>query len=157
MTEHRMAITANAHGFSIPGTPEHVKDARDQLAGFLTRAGLPGVLVEDAVLAGCELITNAVLHSASGLAGGNVIVHVTIGDYGWVQVDVIDQGLIPATGVRSPHQRISRGAEGGLGRFIVAGLSGELGDYTADDGQHVAWFRITWPAERRGEVVGSHD
>lgn len=140
----------SACGFSIPGTPEFVKKARDELAAFLSSAGLPDPVVDDAVTAGCELVTNAVMHSASGLVGGEVAVHAVVGPYGWAQVDVSDQGPIPDGRARSAHQRVSRGAEGGLGRFIVAGLSGELGDYTAGDGRHVAWFRIAWATTSEG-------
>jgi anti-sigma regulatory factor (Ser/Thr protein kinase) len=140
----------SACGFSIPGTPEFVKKARNELAAFLTSAGLPDPVVDDAVTAGCELVTNAVMHSASGLVGGEVSVHAVVAPYSWAQVDVSDQGPIASGSQRSPHQQVSRGAEGGLGRFIVAGLSAELGDYTAADGRHVTWFRITWSTSSEG-------
>lgn len=134
---------ANAFGFSIPGAPEFVQKARDELAGFLTTAGLPREVVDDAVLAGSELVTNALIHSASGLAGGEVTVHAVVDPYGWAQVDVSDQGPVPAGA--TPEQHIARGAEGGLGLLLTAGVSSEIGDYTAPDGHHVTWFRLTWP------------
>lgn len=135
---------ATAFGFSIPGTPEHVADARCQLAEFLAEAGMPADVVDSAVLAGCELITNAVLHSASGLAGGKVTVHAVVAPFGWGQVDVCDQGPIPSGEQRSPFQIQASGrSETGLGLFLVTGLSFETGAYDDPDG-HVAWFRIGW-------------
>jgi serine/threonine-protein kinase RsbW len=147
---------ATAFGFQVPGTPEHVAEARHQLAAFLTDAGVPGDVVDNAVLAGCELVTNAVLHSASGLAGGKVAVHAVVAPYLWAQVDVCDDGPIPPDQERSTFQIHATGrSESGLGLFLVTGLSVETGAYDGPDG-HVAWFRLSWqPAPGEG-VVGGH-
>ena len=51
---------------SFPGTPEAVSAVRAWVAGFV-----PGSAVaDDVALITSELVTNAVLHTASGLPGG---------------------------------------------------------------------------------------
>lgn len=76
---------------AFPGQPEHVRDARAWVAGFLP--GSPAA--DDVALMVSELFTNSVLYSASRLPGGRVTVAVRTGD-GSVRVDVIDQGAAPA-------------------------------------------------------------
>ena len=107
---------------SFPGLPESVGAARSWVAGFLP--GSPAA--DDAVLMTSELVTNAVVHSASGLPGGTFTVSVRAGD-GSVRVDVTDQGEAP----RRPP------APAGLGRglFIVSQLADVFGADGAD-----RWF-----------------
>ena len=107
---------------SFPGLPESVGAARSWVAGFLP--GSPAA--DDAALMTSELVTNAVVHSASGLPGGTFTVSVRAGD-GSVRVDVTDQGEAP----RRPS------AHAGLGRglFIVSQLADVFGADGAD-----RWF-----------------
>jgi anti-sigma regulatory factor (Ser/Thr protein kinase) len=72
---------------TFPGVPASVREARAWVAGFLP--GDPAA--DDAALLTSELVTNSIVHSASGLPGGVVAVVVTAGD-GQVRVDVLDQG-----------------------------------------------------------------
>jgi anti-sigma regulatory factor (Ser/Thr protein kinase) len=73
-----------------------------------------------------ELVTNALVHSASGLPGGSVTVTVAASDE-TVRVDVIDQGAMPA----AP----SHGLGKGLG--IVAQLADVFGAEGCD-----RWFAL---------------
>lgn len=149
-------ITASAVGFTIPGTPQHVGQARHRLAGFLTEAGAASAVVDDVLVAGSELITNAVLHSASGLPGGLVTIHAEIDTDGWAQVDVCDQGPIPPGATLSPFQiQAASGREGGLGLDVAAGLSSDLREFTGAGGDHITWFRIPLarPADKRPELA----
>jgi anti-sigma regulatory factor (Ser/Thr protein kinase) len=106
---------------SFPGCPESVSAARSWVAGFFAAPAAP-----DAALMTSELVTNAIVHSASGLPGGSVTVTVATGEE-TVRVDVIDQGAMPA-GV--PHGL-------GKGLAIVAQLADVFG---ADGTDH--WFAL---------------
>jgi anti-sigma regulatory factor (Ser/Thr protein kinase) len=108
---------------SFPGCPESVSAARSWVAGFFGAPSVP-----DAALLTSELVTNALIHSASGLPGGTVTVTVTAGQE-CARVDVIDQGALPA----------SASAQHGLGKGlgIVAALADVFG---ADGSDH--WFAL---------------
>jgi len=73
-----------------------------------------------------ELVTNAILYSASRLPGGHVAVSVAVTG-ALVRVDVADQGAVPAC-IAAPHGL-------GTGLAIVAQLADESG---ADGRDH--WF-----------------
>lgn len=107
---------------SFPGLPESVSAARSWVARLLP--GSPAA--DDAALMTSELVTNAVLHSASGLPGGAFTVSVRAGD-GSVRVDVTDQGQAAA--------RASVPAGLGKGLVIVSQLADVFGADGAD-----RWF-----------------
>jgi anti-sigma regulatory factor (Ser/Thr protein kinase) len=109
---------------SFPGLPEAVSAARSWVAGFFP---VPAAAA-DAALMTSELVTNAILHSASGLPGGRVTVGVgTAG--GSLRVDVIDQGEIPPC----------MAARGGLGQGLA--LVAALADASGADGRD-RWFAL---------------
>jgi serine/threonine-protein kinase RsbW len=109
---------------SFPGRPESVSAARSWVAGFFP---VPAASA-DAALMTSELVTNAILHSASGLPGGRVTVGVgTAG--GSLRVDVIDQGEI------APRMTAARGL--GQGLALVAALA----DASGADGRD-RWFAL---------------
>ena len=118
------------------GCPESVSAARSWVAGFFP---VPAAAA-DAALMTSELMTNAVLHSASRLPGGQVTVSVLNGD-GMVRVDVIDQGQVPS-GARACH---------GLGQGLV--LVSQLADTFGADGTD-RWFTVA-TAERAGEDLSA--
>ena len=106
------------------GTPESVSAARAWVASFLP--GSPAA--DDVALMTSELVTNAVLHSASRLPGGVVLVSVRTGSTR-IRVDVFDQGELPVSAV----------AERGLGLGLV--LVSQLADtFGADDVDK--WFTL---------------
>ena len=109
---------------SFPGLPESVSAARSWVAGFFP---VPATAA-DAALMTSELVTNAILYSASRLPGGQVTVSVGIAD-GSLRVDVIDQGEI------APCMAAPRGL--GQGLALVAALA----DASGADGRD-RWFAL---------------
>jgi anti-sigma regulatory factor (Ser/Thr protein kinase) len=109
---------------SFPGLPEAVSAARSWVAGFFP---VPATAA-DAALMTSELVTNAILYSASRIPGGQVTVSVGIYD-GDLRVDVIDQGEI------APCMAGPRGL--GQGLALVAALADASG---ADGRDH--WFAL---------------
>jgi anti-sigma regulatory factor (Ser/Thr protein kinase) len=120
----------------LPGRPESASAARELTARCL--AGSPAA--DDAVLCVDELFANAVLHSASGLPGGEVTVIVSTGG-GTARVDVIDEGPLPS-GHRVP---------GGLGEGIM--IVSQLADTFGADGSD-RWFTVA-TAGRAGEDLSA--
>jgi anti-sigma regulatory factor (Ser/Thr protein kinase) len=119
MTSPAAAITR-----SFPGHPESVSAARSWVAGFFP---VPAASA-DAALMTSELVTNAILYSASRLPGGQVTVSVGT-DSVSLRVDVIDQGEIPPC-IAAPHGL-------GLGLALVAALA----DASGADGRD-RWFAL---------------
>jgi anti-sigma regulatory factor (Ser/Thr protein kinase) len=118
-----VTLTAdNARVFA--GCPQSVSEARAWVAGFL--ADSPAA--DDAALMVSELVTNAILYSASRLPGGVVTVSVRT-ENGSARVDVIDQGEIPPC-LAAPHGL-------GQGLEIVRQLADVFG---AEDGSR--WFSL---------------
>ena len=109
---------------AFAGLPESVSAARSFVAGFFPDPATAA----DAALMTSELVTNAVLYSASRLPGGQVTVSVGITG-GSVRVDVIDQGEIP------PCLAAPRGL--GQGLALVAALADESGGDGCD-----RWFAL---------------
>jgi anti-sigma regulatory factor (Ser/Thr protein kinase) len=111
---------------SFPGRPESVSAARSWVAGFFP---VPATAA-DAALMTSELVTNAILYSASRLPGGRVTVSVSVGIAGGsLRVDVIDQGEI------APRMTAARGL--GQGLALVAALA----DASGADGRD-RWFAL---------------
>jgi anti-sigma regulatory factor (Ser/Thr protein kinase) len=109
---------------AFAGLPESVSVARSWVAGFFPDCATDA----DAALLTSELVTNAILHSASGLPGGKVTVSVQTAD-GMVRVDVTDQGELP------PCLPRSRGL--GQGLALVAALADVFGADGPD-----RWFAV---------------
>ncbi len=127
------AVTAR----SFPGCPESAGAARAWVAGFVP--GSPAA--DDVTLMTSELVTNAVLYSASGLPGGTVTVSVRTGG-GSVRVDVIDQGQAP------PCSAARHGMGMGLG--IVRELADSFGADGAD-----RWFTLS-TAGRSASILAAY-
>ena len=115
-------MTSSAITRSFPGRPESVSAARSWVAGFLP---VPAAAA-DAALMTSELVTNAILYSASRLPGGQVTVSVGVAA-GALRVDVIDQGAI------APCMAAPRGLGQGLALVAV------LADASGADGTD-RWF-----------------
>jgi anti-sigma regulatory factor (Ser/Thr protein kinase) len=109
---------------AFAGIPESVAAARAWVAGFVP--GCPAA--DDIALMTSELVTNAILHSASCLPGGQVTVSVRAGD-DMVRVDVVDQGDLP------PRSRQCPGI--GQGLALVAALADVFGADGTD-----RWFAL---------------
>src|SRR2546423_307509 len=120
---HAAQVTA-APNFRFPGLPRSVSAARSWVAGFFPD---PATAADAALLTG-ELVTNAILHSASRLPGGQVTVRVLAGD-GTVRVDVLDAGQLP------PPLPQCHGL--GQGLALVAAIADDFGSDGPD-----RWFML---------------
>jgi anti-sigma regulatory factor (Ser/Thr protein kinase) len=116
---------------TIPGRPEHVREARSFVAKALGDLN-PGL--HDAVLLTSELVTNAVMHSASRCAGGTIRVEITE-SAGGVRIEVTDAG----SDLSTPAVRGDPYASDGHGLFLVQSLSDQWG-YLRDDNGTTVWF-----------------
>jgi anti-sigma regulatory factor (Ser/Thr protein kinase) len=117
---------------SFPGCPESVSAARSWVAGFFAAPSAP-----DAALMTSELVTNAIVHSASGLPGGSVTVTVAAGEE-TVRVDVIDQGAVPAAPSHG-NQRGNNTPVRSLGKGLA--IVAQLADVFGADGCD-RWFAL---------------
>ena len=94
MSDSTEALTVMAEApvlgsLTIPGRPEHVREAR----AFATKAlGDLHPALDTAVLLTSELVTNAVMHSRSRSNGGTVTV-VIAESKGGVRIEVSRRGL----------------------------------------------------------------
>jgi anti-sigma regulatory factor (Ser/Thr protein kinase) len=109
---------ADARTRTFPGVPEQVRAAREFVAGLLE--GMK--CCDDAVMVISELVTNALVHTASGRPGGVVTLAVSWPPP-WVVLEVTDQG---AAG--EPVIWVAGGepAESGHGLYMVACLAESL-------------------------------
>lgn len=128
-----MAAGAVLGALTIPGRPEHVREARSFVAKAL---GELHPVLDTAVLLTSELVTNAVTHSRSRFVGGTVT--VVIADAGGgLRVEVADQG----SDLSSPVVRGEVLASDGHGLFLVQTLADQWG-YLRDDTGTTVWFLL---------------
>jgi serine/threonine-protein kinase RsbW len=111
----------------LPGRPEAAAGARDFAQKAL--AGYPAA--DDAVLCLDEMVTNAVLHSRSGLPGGTLEVRLTV-TAASVLAEVVDAGPLGVPAVTSRETF----AERGRGLAIVEALTRAWGSA----GNGLWWF-----------------
>jgi anti-sigma regulatory factor (Ser/Thr protein kinase) len=123
-----------AGSLTIPGQTRKVSEARAFVAKTL---GPDHPCRDTAVLLCSELVTNAVVHSASGLPGGTVTI-VVLRLTGAVRVEVIDHGSAASTPVVKGEVL----APDGHGLFLVDQLAGSWG-YVLDQVGTTVWFRLT--------------
>jgi anti-sigma regulatory factor (Ser/Thr protein kinase) len=126
-----MAGAAVLGSLTIPGRPEHVREARVFVAKALGELH-PGL--DSAVLLTSELVTNAVMHTGSRCAGGTITVVVVEYD-GGVRIEVADQG----SELSAPVVRGDVYASDGHGLFLVQTLADQWG-YVRDNGGTTVWF-----------------
>jgi anti-sigma regulatory factor (Ser/Thr protein kinase) len=115
------------------GRPEHIRAARRFVAAAL--AAWPATQ-EAALLLVSEVVTNAILHSASGDHGGSLEVRYALDDHE-VYVEVVDAG-----GSARPR-RYAQYLEGvsGRGLALVEALASGWGMHDHHGG-HVVWCRL---------------
>jgi anti-sigma regulatory factor (Ser/Thr protein kinase) len=117
---------------AFPGTALDVRAARRFVAELLD--GSP--FGDDAVTILSELFTNAVVHTASGLPGGMVVVQVSSWRQG-VRIAVTDQGSHAQPVIRDPAAD-PRPAENGRGLYLAASLASQLDLYDDPSGRTVS-------------------
>jgi anti-sigma regulatory factor (Ser/Thr protein kinase) len=121
---------------TVPGRPEQVGRAREFVAGLAGPSGCGGGAADTAALLTSELVTNAMLHTNSGTAGGTVTVVVVDVPDG-LMVEVIDDGSPD----RGPEVQGDRYASHGHGLFLVEQLAARWG-YLRDAAGTTVWFQL---------------
>jgi anti-sigma regulatory factor (Ser/Thr protein kinase) len=116
---------------TIPGRPEHVREARAFVAKAL---GELHPDLDNAVLLTSELVTNAVMHSRSRCDGGSVTVLI-VESGGGVRIEIADEG----SELSSPVVRGDVYASDGHGLYLVQTLADQWG-YLRDEGGTTVWF-----------------
>lgn len=123
----------------FPGLPSQIAHARRFVARQLTAS--PELTT--ATLLTSELATNAIRHSASGLATGKFEVSVYTAP-GWARIEVRDLGNTneaPQPQHRNPYDT----AEHGRGLDLVEALSSKWGSEPREDGMgREVWFELAW-------------
>ncbi len=132
-SDQRTAILGSA---TIPGRPEEVSGARAFVARTLSAVGkTPAVDADTATLLTSELVTNAILHTASGAPGGTVtIVVVDVAD--GVLIEVIDDGSAGTPVVKDDLLTTN-----GHGLYLVQQLTAQWG-YLRDLAGTTVWFHL---------------
>jgi anti-sigma regulatory factor (Ser/Thr protein kinase) len=124
---------------TIPGHPEQVSAARAFVARTLS-AHRPGTDADTATLLTSELVTNAIVHTKSGVDGGTVTI-VVIGIPRGVLVEIIDGGSAGAPVVKGDLY-----ATDGHGLFLVQNLAAQWG-YLREQAGTTVWFHLAAPDE----------
>jgi anti-sigma regulatory factor (Ser/Thr protein kinase) len=119
---------------TIPGRPEQVSAARAFVARTLS-AHRPGTDADTATLLTSEIVTNAIMHTKSGVEGGTVAIGV-IAIPGGVLVEVIDGGS-----AATPIVKGDLYAAEGHGLFLVQNLAAQWG-YLRDPAGTTVWFHL---------------
>jgi anti-sigma regulatory factor (Ser/Thr protein kinase) len=123
---------------SYLGAADQVRQVRTDLAPFID--GCP--FADEFTLLASELVTNAIVHSRSGLPGGVLTVRAEVhpDDFAWLEVE--DQG--------GPWIERESDEEHGRGLALVAALAGE-GNWTIDAGNapgtRVVWVWLDWTVD----------
>ena len=119
---------------TIPGHPEQVAAARSFVARTLS-AHRPGTDADTATLLTSEIVTNAIVHTKSGVEGGTVTI-VVIGIPHGVLVEIIDGGSAGTPVVKGDLY-----AADGHGLFLVQNLAAQWG-YLRDPAGTTVWFHL---------------
>jgi len=126
-----MAEAAVLGILTIPGRPEHVREARAFVAKAL---GDLHPARDNAILLTSELVTNAITHSRSHSVGGTVTVMVAESE-GGVRIEATDEG----SELSAPVVRGDVYASDGHGLFLVQTLADQWG-YVRDSSGTTVWF-----------------
>jgi anti-sigma regulatory factor (Ser/Thr protein kinase) len=123
------------HARRFPGRPEHIRTARRFVAAAL--AAWPDAQAAAQLLVS-EVVTNAIVHSASGYQDGSVEVRYVL-DGHEVLVEVLDAG--GATQPSRHGEYPEAGAVSGRGLALVEALASSWGVRDHQTGR-VVWFRL---------------
>jgi anti-sigma regulatory factor (Ser/Thr protein kinase) len=130
---------------TIPGRPEQVGLARAFVAQTLASKQIKADS-DAATLLTSEIVTNAIQHTKSGVAGGTVTI-VVIGVAHGVLIEIIDDGSAGAPIVKGDLY-----AAEGHGLFLVQHLATEWG-YLKDPAGTTVWFHLPTAAEPQQATV----
>ena len=136
--------TAILGSATIPGRADEVSGARAFVTRTLSAVGkTPTVDLDTATLLTSELVTNAIVHTASGAPGGTVtivVVDVTDG----VLIEVIDDGSASTPVVKDDLLTTD-----GHGLFLVKQLAAQWG-YLRDPAGTTVWVHLASDGETDG-------
>ena len=132
---------------TVSGEPEQVSLVRKFVARTLAVAGLPGIDSDAATLLTSELVTNALLHTDSGLPGGSVTV-VIRGLRDGILVEVVDDGS-----AGTPVVKDDALAGEGQGLYLVQQMAAQWG-YLRDNAGTTVWFYLPAAAPSAGGPPG---
>ncbi|MEY9859737.1 anti-sigma regulatory factor (Ser/Thr protein kinase) [Catenulispora sp. GAS73] len=124
------------YSIKLPGTRENVHEARVWTQHMLGDA----LGAEDVVLVASELVTNAIRHTASGLPGGTLTLHLAVFTNRW-RIRVDDAGGATEPQVRTVDDDED---EAGRGLAMVASLSSTWG-FLGDCNARGVWAEIPIP------------
>jgi anti-sigma regulatory factor (Ser/Thr protein kinase) len=128
--------TAILGSLTVPGAAREVSGVRAFLTRTLSATGKERAVDSDAAtLLTSELVTNAILHTASGANGGTVTI---------VVVDVPDGVLIEVVDDGSEGSPVVKGdllSAHGHGLFLVQQLAAQWG-YLRDPAGTTVWFHL---------------
>jgi anti-sigma regulatory factor (Ser/Thr protein kinase) len=119
---------------TIPGHPEQVSAARTFVARTLG-AHRPGTDADTATLLTSEIVTNAIMHTKSGVDGGTVTI-VVVGIPRGVLIEITDGGSAGAPVVKGDLY-----ATDGHGLFLVQNLAAQWG-YLREPTGTTVWFHL---------------
>jgi anti-sigma regulatory factor (Ser/Thr protein kinase) len=132
-SDQRTAILGSA---TIHGRPEEVSRARAFVARTLSAVGkTPTVDADTATLLTSELVTNAIVHTASGAPGGTVTI-VVVDVVDGVLIEVIDDGSAGTPVVKDDLLTAD-----GHGLYLVQQLTAQWG-YLRDSACTTVWFHL---------------
>jgi anti-sigma regulatory factor (Ser/Thr protein kinase) len=126
---------------TIPGRPGLVREARAFVARTLSSHRL-NADAEAATLMTSEVVTNAILHSRSGIDGGTVTIVVIRVPHG-VLIEVIDDGSVDTPIVKGDLY-----AAEGHGLYLVQHLAAQWG-YLRDPASTTVWFHLAATGAQR--------
>jgi len=134
---------------TIPGRPEQVGLARAFVARTLGTNEV-GADPDAATLLTSEIVTNAIMHTKSGVDGGTVTI-VVIGVSRGVLVEIIDDGSAGTPVVKGDLY-----AAEGHGLFLVQHLASQWG-YLRDSAGTTVWFHLpaTYEPQQGADQSGS--
>lgn len=116
------------------GRPDQIAEARRLVSRVI---GSKSPAHDVARLLISEAATNALLHSASGEAGGSLEVQCQLEDHRHLRVEVHDQGS-----VKKPRRRAhATDALGGRGLELLDALATRWGS-SGGPGGHTVWFEL---------------
>jgi anti-sigma regulatory factor (Ser/Thr protein kinase) len=138
------SVTVHSTTMTYPGTLTSVSAARHKVRDFLCRSPR----VDEAELIAAELMSNAILHTPSGAAGGTFTITVKYGA-DWARIEVFDLGTetwhcVLDDGSLTDDIPVSGFAECGRGLRIVAMIAGEYGHEVSGSQGQTCWATVTW-------------
>ncbi|MFD0884747.1 ATP-binding protein [Streptosporangium algeriense] len=128
----------------LPGLERSAGIARQYVTALLARAGYTAVHMQDVVLLVSEVVTNAVVHTASSDPGGKVTIKVAL-DGNRVYVEVTDDGSNEVPMPRAPDDL----GTGGRGLWLVEALSDSWGA-RMEQGSTSVWMYVSLVKDGEG-------